>query len=59
MTTKKKVKELIKDFKKEATDEFMSNVDELNELVQCFFENDFLDGEPVMEKIKKLMLVRY
>ena len=52
-----KVNRLIKDFKKEvAGSEYINTVDEFDELVQCFFEDDLLEGEPVMQNIKKLLL---
>ena len=52
---KKEANELLKDFKDEATEEFMDNVLELDGLVQVLFGGDFIDGEPVVLKIKELL----
>ena len=44
---------LIIRFKREAGNEYVDIIDELDELVRCLFESNLLDGEPVMLKIKK------
>ena len=51
---KKEANDLLKKFKDEATEESMDNVLELDDLVQVLFDGDFIDGEPVMLKIKDL-----
>ena len=44
---------LIIRFKREAGNEYVDIIDELDELVRCLFESNLLDGEPVMLKIKE------
>ena len=51
---KEELKELIKDFKEEAGDEYTNDVLKLEELIDVFILEEFLDGEPIIPMINEV-----
>ena len=52
---KDELEELLEEYKDEAGEEYTDDILKLEELIDTFFLNEFLDGEPILPLIEEIM----